>query len=107
MHWSSACHLCTPSGMTNDSLQEERRDGILRTRATQNTRQTTPVFLNHCHACPGCFPLQPMEEHEKNLQLSVVSSTDINVVLSVAMQRLSLKVSVLPNVQHEPQSTVL
>ena len=48
-----------------------------------------------------------MEKHEKNPQLSVVSSTDINVVLSVAMQRLSLKVSVLPNAQHEPQSTVL
>ena len=41
------------------------------------------VFLNHCHACPGCFPLQPMEKHEKNPQLSVVSSTDINVVLSL------------------------
>ena len=100
----------------DDSLQEERRDGILRTRATQNTRQTTPqdkrrvsactahkssqrpclwsppvttpLFLNHCHACPGCFPLQPVEKRKKNLQLSVVSSTDINVVLSVVMQRL-------------------
>ena len=39
--------------------------------------------------------------------LSVVSSIDINMLLPVAMQRLSLKVSVLPNAQHEPQSTGL
>ena len=40
------------------------------------------------------------KEHEKNLQLAVVL-TDVSVVSSVVMQRLSLKVSLLPETQHE------
>ena len=44
-----------------------------------------------------------MEKHIKNPQLAVVSSTDISVVSPVAMQRLSLKASVLPEAEHEPQ----
>ena len=47
--------------------------------------------------------LQPTEKHEKNPQLAVMSSTDINVVLPVVMQHLSLKALVLSSVQYEPR----
>ena len=43
-----------------------------------------------------------MEKHEKNSQMAMVSSTDISVVSPGVNQRLSLKASVLPKVQHEP-----
>ena len=44
-----------------------------------------------------------MEKHEKSLQLTVVSLTDVSMVSSVVMQRQSLKVSVLLKTQYERQ----
>jgi len=64
---------------------------------------TTPVLLNQLHGVPTYPPLHPIEKQDKNPQHPVVSATDNKCLTPFLMQALSLRASVVPWAQQDPQ----
>ena len=106
MHWSSARHLCTPSGMTIQCKRSEKGWNTPNSGNTEYSADDASV-LEPLSRLLWLFPVAAHGEtqEESAVVRRVLNRNQRGVFRGDAAS--VIKVSVLPNAQHEPQSTGL